>query len=240
MIFEMRNISKKFGGLQALNNVSFSLAEDEILGIIGPNGAGKTTLFNVINGIYKPSSGKIRFNDFDITGIPPNVICHKGIGRTFQVAKPFREMTVLENVMTAAFCRTNSTSTAVERASSIIERCDLAEKAKMTAKNLTTIDQRRLELAKALATEPKMLLLDEIMAGLTIKECEIAITLVRKIREMGLSILMVEHVMKAVMSLCDRILVLDQGRKLTEGTPKEIARNEIVIEAYLGKGGSLC
>lgn len=236
MIFQIKNVSKKFGGLQALSDVSFQLQEQQVLGIIGPNGAGKTTLFNVINGLMKPDSGMIEFNGEDITGLLPHAICRKGLARTFQIAQPFRDMTVRENVVTAALCKTDRIDEAEMTMTEVLQLCGLSSCAEVLTQNLTTIDQRRLELAKAVATRPSLILLDEIMAGLTRKECETAVDLVRDIMKIGVSILMVEHVMKAVMALCHQIVVLKQGAKIAEGTPGEIAKNEIVIEAYLGKG----
>jgi len=236
MIFQVQDISKRFGGLQALSNVSFQLQQQQVLGIIGPNGAGKTTFFNVINGLMKSDSGVVELHGENITGMPPHVICHKGLARTFQIAQPFREMTVTENVITAALCKTDRLDEAEQTMTEVLKRCGLSSRAGILTKNLTTIDQRRLELAKAVATKPSLILLDEIMAGLTRNECETAVDLIRSIMETGVSILMVEHVMKAVMALCHRIVVLKQGTKIAEGTPEEIANSEVVIDAYLGKG----
>jgi len=235
MFFELKNISKSFGGLQALDKVSFHVVPGEVLGCIGPNGAGKTTLFNVINGMLKPDAGDILFLEERITGLEPNQICQKGLGRTFQIAQPFRDLSVLDNVAVAAFCRTNSVNEARDKAAAVIKLCGLAARMNTPARNLTTIDQRRLELAKAMATAPKLILLDEIMAGLTRTECDTAMDLVRAILETGVTILMVEHVMKAVVSLCKRIVVLKQGYVLAEGEPKAVMNNQEVIDAYLGK-----
>lgn len=237
MLMRIENISVSFGGLLALNRVSFSVNKGEILGIIGPNGAGKTTLFNIINGVYKPDEGEIFFREERITGIKPYQIAWKGIARTFQVAQPFRDMSVLENVATSALSRLHSVDEAFVEAREIIDFCGIAEKPSERAGNLPTIAQRRLELAKALALRPSAILLDEIMAGLNINECDQAIDLVRKIRSDGVTIIMVEHVMQAVMSLCEKVVVLNQGRIIAQDSPSAIADDPVVIEAYLGKGG---
>lgn len=235
MFFSVKEISKSFGGLQALNAVSFHVDSGEVVGVIGPNGAGKTTLFNVINGILKPDSGEITFLDEKLTGLAPNQVCQKGLGRTFQIAQPFKDLSVQDNVAVAAFCRTNSVDEARSKAAEVLTLCGLAAHMGMPARNLTAIDQRRLELAKAMATTPQLILLDEIMAGLTRAECDIAMDLIRAVMETGVTILMVEHVMKVVISLCDRIVVLKQGCVLAEGEPKTVMSNQEVIEAYLGK-----
>lgn len=237
MLMRVDNVSVSFGGLLALKGVSFSVQKGEILGIIGPNGAGKTTLFNIINGVYKPDEGDVFIEGDRITGIKPFKIAWKGIARTFQVAQPFRDMSVLENVATSALSRESSVKKAFDEALDIIAFCDLADKPDERAGNLPTISQRRLELAKALALKPRVILLDEIMAGLNINECNLAIELVRKIRSDGVTIIMVEHVMQAVMSLCERVVVLNQGRVIAQNTPLAIADDPVVIEAYLGKGG---
>lgn len=236
MILEVRNVCKNFGGLRALVDVSFHVQEGEILAIIGPNGAGKTTLLNVINGLQKATSGSVIFAGERISGLPPNAVCARGLARTFQIAQPFRDMTALDNVLTAGLCRTSDIGAARAEGLRILEFCGLGQKRGVLARHLTTIDQRRLELAKALATRPKLVLLDETMAGLNVTECDLAIELVRKIRSEGITIVMVEHVMRAVMALGDRIVVLNQGAKLAEGTPGEIAHDQRVIRAYLGEG----
>lgn len=235
MLLEVQNLSKRFGGLQAVNNLNFQVKEGEILGLIGPNGAGKTTIFNLITGVYRPDSGMIKFQEEDIAGLKPFTICTKGICRTFQIAQPFREMTSLKNVMIGAFSRTSYTEKAENKAEEILSYVGLGEKKEILAKELTTIDQRRLEIARALATEPKLLLLDETMAGLNPKECDEAVSLIKKIRDGGITIIVVEHVMRAIMSLSERITVLDYGTKIAEGKPEEIRSNENVIKAYLGE-----
>lgn len=235
MLLEVQNLSKRFGGLQAVNNLNFQVKKGEILGLIGPNGAGKTTVFNLITGVYRPDGGVIKFREEDIAGLKPFTICTKGICRTFQIAQPFREMTSLKNVMIGAFSRTSYTEEAKNKAEEILSYVGLAEKKEILAKELTTIDQRRLEIARALATDPKLLLLDETMAGLNPKECDEAVSLIKKIRDGGITIIVVEHVMRAIMSLSERIIVLDYGTKIAEGEPEEIRSNENVIEAYLGE-----
>ena len=235
MLLGVQNLGKRFGGLQAVNNLNFELKEGEILGLIGPNGAGKTTVFNLITGVYRPDSGEIKFQDEDIAGLKPYTICTKGICRTFQIAQPFREMTSLKNVMIGAFSRTSYIEEAKSKAEGILNYVGLGEKKEILAKELTTIDQRRLEIARAFATGPKLLLLDETMAGLNPKECDEAVSLIKKIRDGGITIIVVEHVMRAIMSLSERIIVLDYGTKIAEGKPEEIRSNENVIKAYLGE-----
>lgn len=237
MLMNVENVSVSFGGVQALKGVSFSAIEGEILGIIGPNGAGKTTLFNIINGVYKPDEGDIFFAGERITGKKPYQVSKKGIARTFQVAQPFRDMSILENVATSALSRMDDVEEAFSEALDVIRFCELSDKPHERAGNLPTISQRRLELAKALALKPKVILLDEIMAGLNINECNQAIDLVRKIKSGGVTIIMVEHVMQAVMSLCEKVVVLNQGQLIAQNTPAAIANDPVVVEAYLGKGG---
>ena len=237
MLMQVEEVSVSFGGVQALKGVSFAAPEGEILGIIGPNGAGKTTLFNIINGVYEPDEGDVFFAGERITGKKPYQVSKKGIARTFQVAQPFRDMSILENVATAALTRVDNVDEAFREAFDVISFCELSDKPHERAGNLPTISQRRLELAKALALKPKVILLDEIMAGLNINECSQAIDLVRKIKSDGVTVIMVEHVMQAVMSLCERVIVLNQGRLIAQDTPSAIANDPVVVEAYLGKGG---
>ncbi len=237
-ILQVKDISISFGGLQALNHVSFDLLEGEILGIMGPNGSGKTTLFNVISGNLKPDSGKVIFRDRDITGAPCHHICCSGIARTFQIVRPFPYLTTLQNVMAGRLYGDRSARSmkdAVKEAESVLENVGLINKKDILANNLTLPDRKRLEVARALATRPKILLLDEVMAGLNPSEAENAMNLVRKIRDSGLTIMLIEHVIKAVMGLSNRIIVLNAGEKLAEGSPQQISNERKVIEAYLGQ-----
>ncbi|MDQ0285750.1 branched-chain amino acid transport system ATP-binding protein [Desulfofundulus luciae] len=233
--FEVKNIVKNFGGLRAVNDISFTVEQGEIFGLIGPNGSGKTTIFNLINGFYPLTSGEIYFQGRRIDGLPPHKICALGIGRTFQVVKPLKRMSVLENVMAGAFLHTSSIVRARARALEILEFCGLYHRKDMDAKNLTIADRKRLEIARALATEPQLLLLDETAAGLNPKETEEAIKIILKIKEAGITIIIVEHIMKVIMGISDRILAISFGREIAIGTPKEIANHPEVIKAYLGE-----
>jgi branched-chain amino acid transport system ATP-binding protein len=208
--------------------------EGEILGLIGPNGAGKSTLFNLVAGTYRPTSGRIRFEGRDITRLPPAVRCKLGIARTFQVVKSFETMSVLENVVVGALVRLTSTRTAREEAYRVLDVTGLTRRAEANARDLTPPEKRRLEVARALATQPKLLLLDEVLTGLTPAEAQKGVELVRKIRELGVTVVMVEHVMEVVMPLVDRAIVLDLGRVLVQGAPQAIVRDPKVIQAYLG------
>ena len=234
MIAEVRNVTKRFGGLTAVNNVSFALDEGEIVGIIGPNGAGKTTLLNVMSGFFPPDEGEVIFKGEEVSDIRAHQLCESGIGRTFQITKPFGEMTTLENVMVGAFLRAKTREEARALALEAIEMVGLEKRKHIVGYDLTMVDRKRLELARCLATKPELLLLDEVVAGCTPKEMEEMMSLVSQLNDSGLTIVMVEHVMKAVMTLCKRIIVLDFGKKIAEGTPKEIGNDEQVIEAYLG------
>jgi len=238
-ILKVENVTKRFGGLVALSNVSFEVYEGEILGLIGPNGAGKTTMFNVITGVYKPDEGRVIFMGTDITGWRPHKIARKGIARTHQIVKPFGDLTVLENTMVGAMFGTRYKEVGEEEArriaEEVLEFVGLADKKDLPARVLNVQEKKRLELARALAEEPKLLLLDEVLAGLTPTEVERMLGLLRQIREeKGITMVMIEHVMHAVMNLADRIVVLHFGRKLAEGTPEEVANNPEVIAAYLG------
>lgn len=233
-------VTKKFGGLIALDKVDFFVDEKEIVGLIGPNGAGKTTLFNVINGVYRPSEGKIYFKNIDLTGLPPHRICRLGIARTYQIVRPFLNMSVLENVLVGAMFGQASKSSledAKKEALKCLEFVNLLNKKDLLARDLNLVERKRLEIARALATKPKVLLLDEVFSGLTPGEQKEAIDLVNMIRnELEITIFWIEHIMRLIMSAVDRVIVLHFGRKIAEGKPKEVSRNKDVIEAYLGTG----
>jgi branched-chain amino acid transport system ATP-binding protein len=230
----IRGLSKRFGGLRAVQDVSFTVKENETVALIGPNGAGKTTSFHLITGFHRPDSGSVSAFGREITGLKPHDICAHGLARTFQVAKPFGAMTVLDNVMTGAFLRDRHVAVAREKAREAIEFVGLAAREQTAARDLTTIDQRRLEMARALATQPRILLLDEVMAGLNPSEIDAAVGLIGKLSSRGLTIVIVEHVMRAIMAVARHIVVLDHGQKIAEGTPKEIVENPEVVRAYLG------
>jgi branched-chain amino acid transport system ATP-binding protein len=234
-MLEVKNLTKYFGGLAAVQHLSFKVEKGQIFGLIGPNGAGKTTVFNLINGFYPPTSGEVLFKGEPITGRKPNEVCRKGIARTFQVVKPLSRMTVLENVMASVFCRVNSIHEAREEALRTLEFCGLIHRKDYLAKSLTIGDRKRLEITRALATRPEVILLDETAAGLNPAELDQAIALIRKIREKGVTILIVEHIMKVIMSISDRIHAINYGQTIAEGTPQEVANNKSVIEAYLGE-----
>ena len=230
----IRGLNKRFGGLRAVQDVSFTVQENETVALIGPNGAGKTTSFNLITGFHRPDSGSVSAYGREIVGLKSHDICAHGLARTFQVAKPFGAMTVLDNVMTGAFLRDKHVTVARDMAREAIEFTGLSARAQTAAKDLTTIDQRRLEMARALATQPRLLLLDEVMAGLNPSEIDQAVALIGKLSQRGLTIVIVEHVMRAIMAVARHIVVLDHGQKIAEGAPKEIVENPEVIRAYLG------
>ena len=230
----IRGLNKRFGGLRAVQDVSFTVQENETVALIGPNGAGKTTSFHLITGFHRPDSGSVTALGREIVGLKPHDICAHGLARTFQVAKPFGAMTVLDNVMTGAFLRDRNSDVAREKAREAIEFVGLTAREQTAARDLTTIDQRRLEMARALATQPRILLLDEVMAGLNPSEIDQAVALVGKLSQRGLTIVIVEHVMRAIMAVARHIVVLDHGQKIAEGTPKEIVENPEVVRAYLG------
>lgn len=233
-ILELKNLTIKFGGLTAVNDLNMHIEQGEALGLIGPNGAGKTTAFNLIVGAYQPTSGKVEFQGQDITGLRPHQVCRKGIGRTFQVVKPFGNMTVEQNIMVGAFIRTNSPREARLTANNIMEKIGLQAKKNVLAHNLTIPERKRLEMAKALATKPDLLLLDEVLAGLNPTEIEEAVKLIKSINKDGITLMMIEHVLQATMAICSRIVVLDYGKKIAEGNPQEVTSNPEVIKAYLG------
>ena len=236
-ILEGQGVTKYFGGLAAVSDVDFSIEQGQAFGLIGPNGAGKTTLFNLISAALTPKSGTIKFKGEDITGIKPYKICRKGVARTFQTVKIFPDLPVLQNVVLGAYfgnTKDMSSTDVVKHALEVLEFVGLGEVAAMPAKDLTLANQKRLEVARALATDPELILLDEIMAGLNASEVAEAMELVKQIQEKGITVLMIEHVMKAIMSVCERIMVLHHGAKIAEGTPQEIATSETVIKVYLG------
>lgn len=228
------NVTKRFGGIVANDSVSMHISEGEVVGLIGPNGAGKSTFFATISGFLKPDGGRIRFAGKDVTGLGAEHLCQMGMSRTFQIVRPFPDATVLENVMVGAFLRTPDRKQARKLAEETMEIMGLTAKADAVGKELTIADKKRLEMARALATQPKLLMLDETMAGLTQTEVQAAVALVKQIRQRGVTIILVEHVMEVVMSLSDRVVVLDMGRKIAEGAPGAIVRDPAVIKAYLG------
>ena len=233
-LLEVKQLTKNFGGLMANDHIDLQVKEGEIVGLIGPNGAGKTTLFNCIAGFYPVSSGEVKFQGEDITGVPSNEACLKGIARTFQIVRVFKDLPVLDNIMVGAFNRTGSSSVARKKAMEVLDFCGLMPKKGMPAGGLTIADKKRLEVAKAFATGPTLLMLDEAMAGLNQTETAEAVELVKKIRKSGVTVLLVEHVMEVVMPISNRVVVLDYGRKIAEDTPEKVINNEEVIKAYLG------
>jgi branched-chain amino acid transport system ATP-binding protein len=235
-LLEVKKLTKSFGGLKAVNNVSFHVEEGEVFGLIGPNGSGKTTIFNCINNYVPMTAGDILFKGKTIKGFKTYRICHLGIGRTFQVVKPLSRMTVLGNVIASAFCRVNTIKEARDEAYQVLEFCGLLEHEDKPAKRLPIGGRKRLEIARALATRPELLLLDETAAGLNPTELDDAIELITKIRDRGITILIVEHIMKVIMAISDRIHAINFGQTIAEGTPHEVANNPAVIEAYLGEG----
>jgi branched-chain amino acid transport system ATP-binding protein len=235
-LLAVHNLSKRFGGLRAVQDLSFSVKEGQTLAVIGPNGAGKTTCFNLITGYIRPDKGSVIAAGRELTGLLPHRVCIEGVARTFQVARPFGKMSVLANVMVGALVRGKNLNSARRRARDAIAVAGLGAQEGRLACDLNTIDQRRLELARALATEPRILLLDEVMAGLNKAEIDQAISLVRDLSRRGLTIVIVEHVMRAVMAVAEHIVVLDHGQKIAEGSPKDVVANEEVVRAYLGSG----
>ena len=234
-LLRVARLTKDFGGLRAVSELSFDLAQGELLGLIGPNGAGKTTAFNLMAGSIKPTAGEVELSGENIVGLAPHAVVRRGIARTFQIVKPFRKLSVLENVTLAAFLREPSRAKAEAQAARTLETVNLAGKRKSLASDLTLSEQKRLEIARALATGPKILFLDEPMGGLNPTEIEHACALVRRIRDDGVTVILVEHHMKAIMRTADRVIVLHHGVKIADAAPQEIVRHPEVIKAYLGE-----
>jgi branched-chain amino acid transport system ATP-binding protein len=233
-LLEVRNLGKRFGGLQAVQGLSFSVGEGEMVALIGPNGAGKTTVFGLLSGFLAPDTGEVRFRGRSILGLKPHAVCALGLARTFQIVRPFPHLSVLENVEVGALARESRRPRARAVAEAVLAEVGLAEKGAQPAGSLTLAERKRLELARALATRPALLLLDEVMAGLNAIETERIVELVRAINRGGVTILLIEHVMRAVMSLSERVMVLNYGEMLAQGRPREVAADPRVIEAYLG------
>ena len=238
-MLEVHGLTRRFGGLVAVNDLSFEVNEGEMIGLIGPNGSGKTTTFSMLSGALRPSAGTITFNGQRIDGLKANKVCRKGLARTFQVVQPFPDITATENVMIGAFVNVGGARQAETKAREMLERVGLTAKADTLAKELTLLQLKRLEIAKALATEPKLLLLDEVAAGLTSTEVDVMLELVRQLNTKGITCIIVEHVMRFVMNLSHRCIVIDFGSQIAEGTPEEVLNNPAVHAAYLGEEASI-
>ena len=234
-LLEVKNVSKLFGGLAASSDVSFTIEKGEILGLIGPNGAGKTTLFNIVDGFYAPTKGQVLFKGQVISGLKPHQICKLGIARTFQVVKPLQRMSVLDNVIASAFLRAKNKAEAVEIAMETIQFTGLDEDSDVISRGLPLGKRKKLEIARALATQPELLLLDESFAGLNHSELNDSIEIIKNIKARGITIMIIEHNMKVITSISDRIVVINYGQRIAEGTPRQIRNNPLVVEAYLGE-----
>lgn len=233
-LLELKDVTKQFGGLTAVDGLSLSMEKGEILGVIGPNGAGKSTAFNCIAGVFPPTKGEVVFDGQVINGQKPWDLCKKGLARTFQIVKPFASKSVLYNVTVGVFATTSGRAEAEAKAIEVLKLLNFDDKKDAKSSDLTIADRKRLEIARALATEPRLLLLDEVMAGLRPAEVDEMVEIIRFLREQGITILVIEHIMRAIMALSDRIVVIHFGKKIAEGTPEKVASDENVIKAYLG------
>ncbi len=235
-ILSVTNINKHFGGVAAVSDLSFNVQAGEVIGLMGPNGAGKTTLLNIISGEYKPDTGKITFNERDITGMPPHEVCHMGIARAYQIPQPFTQMTALDNIVVAAIYGQGLSKSAAEAyAEEMLDFVGLADRKQLLTKDLLVVTLKRLELARVLATKPALVLLDEVAAGLNEEEIPVFLNLLKKVHQMGITVILIEHVLQVMVEAVDRIVVMDKGTKIAEGNTDEIMVNSKVIEAYLGQ-----